>query len=520
MSKKNEILALGSEKIKFEEILNKLIFVIEFIITGILMIYVYKFICIKAYDGYYSRKYLIICAIIGICFLATIIYNFIKNKDKIEKLFLTIAIPIGMAYLVFLIPTYAPDENAHIYRSYEISEGVIVTGTNEDNLVKSYIPRFFVENNHQTLNKYNKMNEVIKKETNYDDKIEIDNPASPYAPTLYFPNTLIFLIGRIFDINGILVIYFARMINFIIFLICGYYTIKLMPFGKLLMMTYLLIPMVVHQAISLSADSITNTLTLLFIAYTLNMYYKENITKKNKIIYIIMAALIAIHKSVYLPIVCISVIFLNRKKETKKEQIKLIGSTVIIGIISVVVWMAISSTGEKVQDNYLIQNNVNTKEQVLYVLTHPFSYIKVLANTLCTNIENYYLWFMGYSMGWMDIGIRRMWLDIYFIILLFSPFLEKCEKKLEIKNKIIFVITFAIVSVLILTALYVGHTGVAGDIIKGIQGRYFIPIIILLLLCLCDKERYIKVKNIQIIYPILILFLNEKVIEYLIRFFI
>ena len=222
----------------------------------------------------------------------------------------------------------------------------------------------------------------------------------------------------------------------------------------------------------------------------------------------------------YFPIVLISLIFTSTKKMDKKQKIKFISTVIIVGLIIGMAWITISSRGAKENDSYAIQNNVNSGEQVKYVLTHPFSYIKVLINTIDVNIENYYLWFMGFSMGWMDIGVRRILLDIYFILLIFSPFLEKHDKELNGKTKIIFLLVFLMTSVLILTALYVGHSGVGTDIVKGIQGRYFIPIVILLLLAMCGKERFIKVKYVEIIYPIIITALNAGAVEYIIKFFI
>lgn len=519
MNNEKEMLVIRENLSKIKRFFAKFIFIIEFFITGIFMTFFYKFVTTKVYEGYYSRAYLIICGITGGLALGTIIYTILKDKYKIEKIFLAIAIPIGMAYLIFLIPTYAPDENAHIYRSYEISEGILFTKTNEKNLIKSNIPSFFVENNHKTLNKYNKLNEEIKKDTNYENKVEVDNPAYSYFPTLYFPNTIMFLIGRIFNINGIVVLYLARIVNFIIFLICGYYAIKIIPFGKILLMTYLLIPMSVHQAISLSADSITNSTILLFIAYTLNLYYKGKINKKDKILYISLAALVSVQKIVYFPIVLISVILINVDKMTKKEKIKFILTTIIVGLVVGILWILLEPKGEATEDIYAIQNNVNSVEQIKFILTHPISYIKIVCNTIDLNIENYYLWFMGFSLGWMDIGVKRIWLDIYFVILLFSPFLEKNDKELKIRDKLILISTFLIIFVLTLTALYVGHSGVGTDIVKGIQGRYFIPVVILLLLCMCGKERYIKFKNINLIYPILIVLLNANIVGAIINYF-
>ncbi|MBQ2917034.1 MAG: DUF2142 domain-containing protein [Clostridia bacterium] len=522
MGEDKEILKIQDNKKQLlKKIIDKSIYFLEFILSVIFMIYYYKLITVKAYNGYYSKIYLTICGIIGIGIFAIIVYTFIKNKTKIEKIFLAIAIPIGMAYLIFLVPTYAPDENAHIYRSYDISYGNIISKVDENGYVKTDIPSVFINNNHHTLKKYSELNKSINEKTDYNDIEEINNPAASYFFTLYFPNTLMFLLGRMFDINGLIVIYLARIVNFIIFLICGYYSIKIIPFGKILMMTYLLIPMSIHQAISLSADSLTNSVAILFIAYTLYLYFKENIIKKHKIIYAILAILTAVQKTAYLPLIFISLMFISKKNMDKKDKTKIILITILIAILIALAWVVLKSGGSNEPDDYLIQNNVNSVEQIKYILRNPIRYIKVLYDTLTSNIENYYLWFMGFSMGWMDIGVSRVFLDLFFILLIFSPFVEKNHnKELNWKDKLLFLMIFMIVFVLTLTAMYIGHTGVGDHVIKGVQGRYFIPVAILLLLCLCGEERYIRIKHIQYIYPVLITLLNIKVVDCIITFFI
>ena len=46
------------------------------------------------------------------------------------------------------------------------------------------------------------------------------------------------------------------------------------------------------------------------------------------------------------------------------------------------------------------------------------------------------------------------------------------------------------------------------------------PAVILALLVLCGKERFIKIKYVQIIYPLLILAINLRAVGFIIEFFI
>ena len=68
--------------------------------------------------------------------------------------------------------------------------------------------------------------------------------------------------------------YIARILNLIVGLILGYYSIKLIPFGKLLLTIYMFLPMYFQQEASISADSLINSVAIFFIAY--NLYFESN----------------------------------------------------------------------------------------------------------------------------------------------------------------------------------------------------------------------------------------------------
>ena len=71
-----------------------------------------------------------------------------------------------------------------------------------------------------------------------------------------------------------------------------------------------------------------------------------------------------------------------------------------------------------------------------------------------------------------------------------------------------------------LIAMYTGFTPVGAEFIGGVQGRYFIPIYILLLLCLAKKENYVKFKNPENVFLIISGILNLCVITETILYFL
>ena len=63
---------------------------------------------------------------LNIIIISFIIYISKLKKYKYEKLIMFFLIPIGIAYLILVPPSQVPDAVSQLYRSYEVSEGVLV----------------------------------------------------------------------------------------------------------------------------------------------------------------------------------------------------------------------------------------------------------------------------------------------------------------------------------------------------------------------------------------------------------
>ena len=112
--------------------------------------------------------------------------------------------------------------------------------------------------------------------SNYNEMKIVFCPSQSYFPTLYLFSGIGFLIGKMFSLNFMITMYIARTLNLIIGLILGYYSIKIIPFGKLLLTVYMFLPMYFQQQASMSADSLVNSVSIFFIAYNLYLVYNKN----------------------------------------------------------------------------------------------------------------------------------------------------------------------------------------------------------------------------------------------------
>lgn len=503
-----------------KNIYTKINFIIEFLVSIILGYAILKMIYVTKYCGFVSKPYLLVIVITSIIILANIMINLFIYKKKIEKLWLTFIIPIGIIFLIFILPNHVPDENAHIYRAYDMSKGNIMVKIDPETNKNSYIPKQMTEGNLRSDSTYLMLMQSLEKKTDYNDEVKTFNGAQAYSPTLYIAPAIMLLVTRLLDINIIVGIYLARLSNFIIFLIGGYFAIKKIPYGKLLLATYCFSPMCLQQAISVSADSIINTTAIVFIAYTLYLAFKNTmITKVEKLIYVILGILLAVAKFVYIPILFISLIILRNKKQENKDKYKLIAITIIAGILLAGIWYVISMQYVDIR-TYIIENGINTVEQIKYILSNPIEYLKTLKNTFHDQGEFYIYSFVGNYLCQFTVTVPNLTILAYILLLMFSPFFEQHKYSINKKEKIWSVFLTLATIILVMTALYLTWTPIGAGVIEGVQGRYFFPCIIVLLICLCMKNNYIKLKYVTQVYPIILLLLNCSAIQFIIQRYI
>ena len=352
----------------------------------------------------------------------------------------------------------------------------------------------------------------------------MDSPSKGYSFVFFIGYAIGFAIVRLIGLNVFLGIYLAKIINFLIILFLGYYSIKLIPFGKILLTVYLMIPMMLQQSTAISADSLINSTILLFISYTLNLTFKnDKLSKKEIILFLVMTIFVGISKITYLPLLGIGIILAKNRKELSINQKILLGVLAIaiclasLGILSILTRGYTNVSAKE----YLETAGVNSSEQINGIISNPFNYIKVMINDLFVNGKFYLFSMIGSYMGWLSIEASGVFVISYIALLIASIFIEHNEVSLKIGERIWMLFLAILMVLLVITGLYIEWTGVGASTVAGVQGRYFLPILILALLAFCPKGNYIKTKKIQnIIIPLLSACINSLFIINIISFFI
>ena len=94
-------------------------------------------------------------------------------------------------------------------------------------------------------------------------------------PFAYIQQIIGICIARILRFSNVSLLLLGRLLALISYMVFGYYSIKLIPFGKRALMILMLGPTAIQAAASFSYDSMLNSCAFLFIAYTLYLAYEK-----------------------------------------------------------------------------------------------------------------------------------------------------------------------------------------------------------------------------------------------------
>lgn len=412
-------------------------------------------------------------------FLLFIINKRIKEKYPIEKLFLIIAIPIGLLFMFFLPLGQIPDDSSHFARAYSITEGYLVSPVDENNYGYAPMPKKVI-----TVSTYNGDKRLEKNVTNitakYDD--EIINTSftntSIYSFIVYIPQTIGIIIGRILHLPISLIAYMGRLFNFIVYLILIYYSIKLLPFLKKYAVFVALIPIAMQEATSLSSDGLTMGISCFLVSYILYLKYTklDKITKKEYLMLAISTIVCSLCKIVYFPLVLLIYIIPSDRFKSNKDKIIKLSIILLLCLI-------INGTWTLYATRYLaeVKPGINSPEQFKYIMSDPFNYIKIIINTTKKEALEYIYEMMGGRLSLLNVSTKTYYPKLSIIMMLFLIFTNRLTKrKISNLDKYLSLIIVIAVIGLIFSSLYVQWTPLKNVIIEGVQGRYFIPILMLI----------------------------------------
>lgn len=479
-----------------DTIKNIFLFIVEWILYLCVIYFFLKFLTLHYYQNIFSFSSLILMIIFISVFVLYFLCLFEKNKSSIQNLFVLFAIPIGLTFIFFVLPDFVPDEPSHFQRAYSVSNFNLTSSIHvkidSDYAVKKLtdyaqiLPSFYFKSDPIQLEQFHE--------------------ACNYNFILYIFPALAIDLGKLINLSLYGCYYLGRMANLILYISFGYASIKITPKLKWMFFVFLFNPMLLHLAGSYSSDVLIDGVCALSMAYFLYLYFEKDIIDNRDIIIVIsMIFFVLIVKYAFLPLFGVYFLVLPKVIKITKKQWFILMLCVCIGIIFYLFHMYLASFGEAVpsQKEYYISNNVNASEQVKYLLSDPMNIVLMYVRTFYQDIGYYFENFVS-KLGWLEIDINAISCYLFYTVLFFSVCLEKVG--LSFGNRIWFLFLALLLAAIIVLGLYLYWAPVGWPVSAGVQGRYFVPCALLILIAVSNGYAiYFKYKRELIIISILII---------------
>lgn len=427
-------------------------------------------------------------------------------------LYLLIGIPFGLYFAIATPPLWGTDETSHFGRVYQITEGNILPDRDPGNyggqLPASLMKLWFytkgdlLDNKETGLFGRKDVNDIHEYEKLQSAQFTKKNVASPetaaYSPLAYPGAVAGTQVAKTFHASIGSTILSARIFSLIVYLGITGLAIYLIDAYKSKWIFFVvgLLPVSLYQGSVVTADNMVNALSILLIACLITLFATRCEVNHRKVMLILTFI-----SSILLPMVKINYILLslgslfiaNKNFKNVKHALIYKSSLLVTALSASLWWSSLMKINNSAPSQRPDGMPVYPNDQIEWILSHLVNTLVVVIRTVLKNSDSY-LQNMTVLVGWNFIAIP-IFFGVILIITATLLALYAKEDYQEITAKITALAGLSVIGAIsIFMALYVAFNPVGYAMVDGVQGRYFLPMVIPILILVA---RFIPIKVIM-----------------------
>ena len=425
-------------------------------------------------------------------------------RMKPEKVFLVTGGMLALIYMLLLPPLSVPDEEVHLKQAYEYTSRIMGREASKHGTVVMDKEDFHAMQMFETtpsLPEYDRLKDEILKSGRESGTIEIPHTDTRAPAVVYVPGMIGILLGRILGLNGILVIYLGRICSILFYLMTMYWFIRLANFARAAAFVIAVLPMTVQQCCSYSYDSVVIEFVFLYLAllFRLTEAKQARQTAQLAATALWMTLLSVCKGGMYMPLCLLTLLIPADRFYGRKKKIIFTGCMAAAAVAAFLttalrnVLYVVNPTAQQTADAYLAGENYG----VAGLLADPMEFILLSVRTLFLSGSTFLENMFGSQLGWLDINVSRI--VVYGMLLLTGLSILQMENgssysslSVTIRQKRMFLLVIALSAAMVFATMFISWTPRESTEIFGIQGRYFLPLLPLVLMLFHGKSITIK----------------------------
>ena len=395
-------------------------------------------------------------------------------EKKAEIVFFFLAIIIGVTFIVVLPFGHVGwDIDSHyaysVYASYLTDGGFTHTDLMFTNARgETLISHYYGDHIGRMLNLTRENGDIVQLSK------------ASYFSLAHVPSGIAMAVGRTLRLPFFVIYYMAEFANVLLYSILGFFAIRKLKSGKLILMSVLMIPTNMFMASCLNYDYWVLGFSFLGMAYFIGECQTpdEKISAKNALIMSFSFMLSFLPKQIYAPMMLIPFLLPFRKQKRKLVYYLMCIAPLIIlaGSLLIRTGVEMNSSG----DARVVGGSVDPAGQLEYILSNPMGFAYMLGVFLMDYLSIGYLMTAFTNYAHMGVTGGNMYGSSIILILIIAMAVvdkDECDKNIGRLPRIYAVLLYFGVGALIAVAFYLVCTPVGNGGIIGTQSRYLTPLI-------------------------------------------
>lgn len=401
--------------------------------------------------------------------------------------FLVLGIAAGTCFALWTPPHDAPDEPRHLQRVWLLSEGSIALpgpGPGEGGAVPESLYALHSRYQRGTVSCRHDPQEILAAlQTPLAPERRRDHIRTPilYGPAGYLFPALVVAPARGLGASAGGLFYLARLANLAAWgALCGL-AIAIAPARRWVLVAVALLPMSLFEASTISADAATNALALVLLAWTLRLSVPSDglVAARERYGYVALVALLGLAKPGYSLLALLALGVPAVRLGGPRRRWGFVALATLAGLVFPLGWgLALQLAGP------FPFPRADPSGQLAGIPREPVRFVSAVGLTLIDRAADFARSAVG-VMGRLDVRLPPVAYAAYGVLLLVASVAEDREApRLPGVTRAVLA-SVALLGVLAIPALlYVSATPLGAGRVIGIQGRYFLPFLPLVLAAL------------------------------------
>jgi uncharacterized membrane protein len=378
-----------------------------------------------------------------------------------QRVWLAIAALFLIAYTFIAPPFQTPDEVGHFWRSYSVAIGTLNPemtwrgpSAEVPGGVRKLVGALWVTPGTPEKVGMERLRSAHEVQLEREAPRAVTFPAF-YTPVPHAPQIVACFLGNSIGARPLYTFYFGRLCNAAVFLLLAFFAMRRLRVAG----AVALLPMALYLAASFSSDAMTLGVAMVLTSLVLAPSESESIGKL-----LIASLILALCKPVYFLLPLVALVTIRKRLR-------------FAVVLPIVLGVAISAS--VASRHYFAMRGdapVDANAQMQNVLDAPFRFAGIAANDLREHGLDYLEQMVG-VLGWVDVPLPAplVWLTLLALILTAAP--STLSPLTRVVALLIVIVTMGGIAL----SQYLVWTPPGATTVDGMQGRYWLPLLPMLL---------------------------------------